>query len=176
MEPMELMARVASMVAFAAISPRALVRPVCSRLQASQAHRAGPRCAPHPLLAEHERAIAPADTHPAPTPASTCNAKGTASANSSMREAVAPVPLPEWRPRDGGTRIPWADLMRHGFDIDVLRCPRCAGTMSVIALVHDRAECRRYMEHASIPLRDHVPQRAWDPVPIDPLPPDDTVA
>ena len=79
-------------------------------------------------------------------------------------------------PLDGGTRIPWAELLRHGFDIDALKCPRCASSMRVVAVVHDRDECRRYMEHAGIPTREDVPTRAWDPVPIDPLPPDDAVA
>jgi hypothetical protein len=79
-------------------------------------------------------------------------------------------------PLDGGTRIPWADLLRHGFDIDALRCPRCAATMRVVAVVQDPGECRRYMEHAGIATRREVPQRAWDPVPIEPLPPDDWAA
>jgi hypothetical protein len=77
---------------------------------------------------------------------------------------------------EGGTRIPWSDLLRHGFDLDALRCPRCAGTMRVVAVVQDRDECLRYMEHAGIPTRRDVPQRAWDPVPIDPVPQDNWIA
>lgn len=66
--------------------------------------------------------------------------------------------------------------MKHGMDLDVLICPRCACTMSVLAVVQDPAEIRRYLAHFRVPVRDGVPQRAWDPVPIDPLPPDDWTA
>jgi hypothetical protein len=62
------------------------------------------------------------------------------------------------------------------FDPDALRCPRCAGTMRVAAVVQDRDECLRYMEHAGIPNRREVPQRAWDPVPVARAPLDDWVA
>src|SRR5262252_9813850 len=33
----------------------------------------------------------------------------------------------------------WAALMRRAFDLDVLRCPRCAGRMELIATVDDPA-------------------------------------
>ena len=78
--------------------------------------------------------------------------------------------------RNGGTRIPWAELLRHGVGLDALRCPNCAATMNVLAVVKDPEQRRRYLHHAGIATRDDVPQRAWDPVPIDPLPPDHAVA
>ena len=31
----------------------------------------------------------------------------------------------------------WALLMRRAFDLDVLRCPRCAGRMQLIATIDD---------------------------------------
>jgi hypothetical protein len=33
----------------------------------------------------------------------------------------------------------WAALMRRAFDLDVLRCPRCAGRMQLIATIDDPA-------------------------------------
>jgi hypothetical protein len=39
--------------------------------------------------------------------------------------------------------------------------------MSVVAVVQNRDECKRYMAHVGIAMRGQVPTRAWDPVPID---------
>jgi len=33
----------------------------------------------------------------------------------------------------------WAVLMRRAFDLDVLRCPCCAGRMELIATIEERA-------------------------------------
>jgi uncharacterized protein YbaR (Trm112 family) len=33
--------------------------------------------------------------------------------------------------------LPWADLLRRVFGIDVLVCPQCAGPRRVLAAIHD---------------------------------------
>jgi hypothetical protein len=39
------------------------------------------------------------------------------------------------------TRIPWAELLRHGLDIDVLACT-CGGRMRVVAAVTEPMHVR----------------------------------
>ncbi len=45
--------------------------------------------------------------------------------------------------RDSGAERPrhwtWAALMRRAFDLDVLRCPRCAARMQLVATIDDQA-------------------------------------
>lgn len=182
MEPMDLMARLASIV----VPPRhplvryyGLFAPGCTLRKRVVPGRPANRAPRSDGCAEHESSRAPT---PAPSPAAPPvdraeRARETRNGDALTERAGNPAStvgmlLPASRDRPGGTRTPWADLMRHGFDMDVLRCPRCASRMYVIAVVHDRAQARRYVEHLGVPLRDGVPQRAWDPVPFDPSPPD----
>lgn len=168
MEPMEFMARLASMVA----PPRyPLVRYFGVFAPGSRDRK---RVVPG-RAAKHTRCCA---AHEAAKRASTATANEATPARDETLERASAIALaaPISPALEGGTRIPWADLLRHGFDLDALRCPRCAGTMRVVAVVQDRDECLRYMEHAGIPTRREVPQRAWDPVPIDPVSRDDWVA
>ncbi len=45
----------------------------------------------------------------------------------------------------------WALLMRRAFDLDVLRCPRCAGRMQLIATIEDPAVIQRILAHLGLP-------------------------
>ena len=45
----------------------------------------------------------------------------------------------------------WAVLMRRAFDLDVLRCPRCAGRMELIATIDDPAVIHRILAHLALP-------------------------
>jgi len=45
----------------------------------------------------------------------------------------------------------WALLMRRAFDLDVLRCPRCAGRMQLIATIDDPAVIQRILAHLGLP-------------------------
>jgi hypothetical protein len=52
----------------------------------------------------------------------------------------------------------WAALMRWAFDLDVLRCPRCAGRMLLIATLEDPAVIQRILAHLGLPAsRDGPP-------------------
>jgi hypothetical protein len=96
--------------------------------------------------------------------------RATATTAASTPPALAAVS------RGGGTRIDWAQLLRHGLGIEVLRCPRCFATMRPIATVTEPPQVRRMLEHLGEPIRGDVPTRAWDPVPMpwdEPAPPDD---
>jgi len=44
----------------------------------------------------------------------------------------------------------WAALMRRAFDIDVLRCPHCAGRMRLIATIEDPAVIARILAHLGL--------------------------
>ena len=41
--------------------------------------------------------------------------------------------------------------MRRAFDLDVLRCPRCAGRMELIATIEDPAVIARILAHLGLP-------------------------
>jgi hypothetical protein len=57
-------------------------------------------------------------------------------------------------PGGGGGQLrywTWAALMRRAFDLDVLRCPRCAGRMELIATIDDPAVIQRILAHLGLP-------------------------
>jgi len=41
--------------------------------------------------------------------------------------------------------LPWADLLRRVFGIDVLVCPKCAGPRRVLAAIHDPTAIARVL-------------------------------
>jgi len=45
----------------------------------------------------------------------------------------------------------WADLMRRGFDLDVLACPRCGGRMRLLATIEDPQGIRKILAHLGLP-------------------------
>ncbi|HEV2054777.1 MAG TPA: transposase [Methylomirabilota bacterium] len=45
----------------------------------------------------------------------------------------------------------WAALMRRAFDLDVLRCPRCAGRMQLIATIDDPAVIQKILARLGLP-------------------------
>ncbi len=63
------------------------------------------------------------------------------------------------------TRIPWAELLERVLRIDVLRCERCGGRMTVLAFLTQRASVRKVLEHLGLPTTGppiakarHLPQ------------------
>jgi hypothetical protein len=52
----------------------------------------------------------------------------------------------------------WAALMRRAFDLGVLRCPRCAGRMQLIATIEDPAVIQRIRAHLGFPGTRDDPQ------------------
>ena len=54
---------------------------------------------------------------------------------------------PSKRPR----RLAWAQLMRRVLDIDVLTCPKCAGSMVIIAFITDPSVLTRILDHLKLP-------------------------
>ncbi len=56
---------------------------------------------------------------------------------------------PSRRPR----RLAWADLMRRVFAVDVLECPRCGGSMRILAAIHPPETARALLERLVLPSR-----------------------
>jgi len=56
---------------------------------------------------------------------------------------VAPVPLE--------VRRSWARLIRQIYEVDPLLCPRCGGTMKVIAVIERPAIIRQILDHLGFP-------------------------
>jgi len=64
----------------------------------------------------------------------------------------------EETPREGGDtptrrprRLAWAPLMRRVLDIDVLTCPKCAASMTIIAFLTDPKVLTRILDHLNLP-------------------------
>ncbi|HYS07234.1 MAG TPA: hypothetical protein VEP66_00760, partial [Myxococcales bacterium] len=48
-------------------------------------------------------------------------------------------------------RIPWAELLKKVFAVDVLSCPVCSGRMKLIAYIASSSVARRILEHLGLP-------------------------
>lgn len=64
---------------------------------------------------------------------------------------------PEWPPRPGPPgrprRLPWAELMRRVFAVDVLKCPDCGGPMRILAAIRDPTAVRAILDSLGLPSR-----------------------
>ncbi len=54
--------------------------------------------------------------------------------------------------------VPWAELMRHAFEADVLACPRCGGRMVVLATIEDPTVIRRILTHVGLSTEEGEPR------------------
>jgi Putative transposase len=76
-------------------------------------------------------------------------------------------------------RVPWADLLKKVFALDILACPECSGRLKLIAFIASEAVARRILDHLGLdatgpPLaRARVPDELLEPVPdhdaVDPV-------
>jgi hypothetical protein len=48
-------------------------------------------------------------------------------------------------------RLHWAALLRRVFAIDVLRCARCQGRMTVLAAINDPGVAQKILRHLGLP-------------------------
>jgi hypothetical protein len=60
-------------------------------------------------------------------------------------------------------RVPWADLLRRVFGVDVLCCPRCGERTKMIAFVHERGAIQRVLTHLGLPADPPHLERARGP-------------
>jgi hypothetical protein len=69
-------------------------------------------------------------------------------------------------------RVPWAELLRKVFALDVLECPRCQGRLELIAFIAEPTVARRILDHLGLASRAPPIARARAP---DELPDGDPV-
>ena len=70
-----------------------------------------------------------------------------------------------------GHRIPWADLLRRVYAVDVLRCPRCDGRRTVLAFITEPAVVEKILIHLGLPAEPPPRSPARPPArppPVDP--------
>ena len=75
----------------------------------------------------------------------------------------APTPAAPSTRAANAYRLPWADLLRRVFDVDVLACARCGGRMTLLAFVHERRAVRRVLLHLGLPADVEPVERARGP-------------
>jgi Putative transposase len=86
---------------------------------------------------------------------------GVLSSHSKLRSQVvpaqpapaetAPKPPAETQPPRPGRYIPWAELLRRTYDIDVLACQGCGGRLRLIALVKTEATITKILGAMGLP-------------------------
>jgi hypothetical protein len=47
-------------------------------------------------------------------------------------------------------RVPWAELLRKVFEIDVLACPQCGGRLQLIAFIAEPTVVKRILDHLGV--------------------------
>jgi len=57
---------------------------------------------------------------------------------------------PSWRPNT--SYVPWAELLRHCFDVDILDCPRCHSRLTPVAVIRRQEVIDRILRHLALPL------------------------
>jgi hypothetical protein len=73
-----------------------------------------------------------------------------APAGSSSSDALSPevAPIPKTiRPR----RLPWAELLKRTFRIDLTQCAKCQGLLIIIAFITDPAIVSKILAHLHLP-------------------------
>ena len=93
-----------------------------------------------------------------------------------------PEPGPE-TPRRGGAagparsyRVPWADLLKKVFAIDVLACPDCGARLKLIAFIAEATVARRIPDHLGLDSQGPPVTRARAPPELFDTGPDYDVA
>jgi hypothetical protein len=74
------------------------------------------------------------------------------------------VPPGGWVPAD---RVPWAQLIRRVFLVDVLKCARCGGQRELVATITDPVAVRAILEHLGLDPSDFGPAPARAPPDLD---------
>ena len=63
------------------------------------------------------------------------------------------------RPR----RLDWATLMKRAYAVDVLVCPNCHGSMSIIGIIDDEQAAVQILDHLGLRSRAPPRGRPWRP-------------
>ena len=145
MQPLELMARLAAIVApprfplwryHGVLAPgapwRKLIVPSSEPEQRGCSHKVGANSSGPPREGAHRR-----------------KPSGDPSLLRTATQPTAPCGEPAWRPNT--SYVPWPELLRHCFEQDVLDCPRCHSRLQPLAVIRSQAVIDRILQHLSMP-------------------------
>ena len=113
---------------------------------------------------------------------------GVFASNSRLRARVVPVPPPTTSPPAHSPtpaqpppptsprgRLPWAELLRRTFGLDLLTCHACGSARRVLAFISNLPTARRILHHLNLPSTPpHLPAAAGPPQLSSPLFPSST--
>ena len=68
---------------------------------------------------------------------------------------------PDAQARD--RRLPWAELLRRTFAIDIFTCGRCGGATRIVAAICEERVARQILEHLRLPSRAPPRGKPWRP-------------
>jgi hypothetical protein len=74
------------------------------------------------------------------------------SSSSAPEDRRSPEPAPPPHP-DRPPRLPWADLLKRVWELDVRTCSRCGGKMQILAYLTGVAVIARILDHLGLPSR-----------------------
>jgi hypothetical protein len=78
------------------------------------------------------------------------------------------------KPERPAYRVPWAELLKKVFAVEVLSCPECSGRMERIAFIAEGAIARGILEHLGLETTGPPLGRATGTIEgIDPAPEDE---
>jgi hypothetical protein len=72
--------------------------------------------------------------------------------------------------------LPWAQLLRRSFDVDIEQCPKCGGRLRLIPSVTEPTVARAILGRLGLPTEAPIAARARDPTDGDEEATDDGVA
>jgi hypothetical protein len=82
-----------------------------------------------------------------------------ASGSGGPAPAAAAPPAASVRP----SHVPWADLLRRVFALDIVACPECGGRLRLLATIEARATVEQILTHLGLPVDPPQPAAARTP-------------
>jgi hypothetical protein len=79
------------------------------------------------------------------------------------------IAVPHWQRLQNGNllatqpRLSWSNLLRRTFDVDVTRCAKCGGRVTLVSVVENPAGARAILERLDMPTDAPAQARARDP-------------
>ena len=87
---------------------------------------------------------------------------GVFAPNHPLRSSVVPAQVVE-RPIKRKYALPWAELLRRVFAVDVLKCEACNGEMRIIAVLPESPITVKILEHLGLPTEPPRPRATAPP-------------
>ena len=91
-----------------------------------------------------------------------CRSRGERAKRSPVQDSPLPAPEPTRRPS-----LTWAQCMKRVYEINPLACPKCKGSMRIVAFLQNEAEISKIMGHLGIPKFKPPPKLPMAPTETD---------